>query len=308
MQTNILRSRAVLALTGLTAAAVLAACSSDTPAPTSLRSISSLAATIEQPGGEINVCKWGGPAGNYTFQISVSGGGNYLLKYGSAPTIAFDGTNPSCLDAYLPRDIETWGSGVTASVTFTELVPEGMQVDSIIIRNSHTGEQTKLTGTATATLNYGVGQVFYVKYFNSPLPPPPPPPPPAGFGCTPGYWKAPQHFDSWAATGLTTTQSVGSLFANASLYTLDGKALSNYTLRQALNFQGGETLTGAAEILLRAAVAAQLNARHPDVGAPLAAAAMIDAVNAALASGDRNTILSLATTLDNNNNAGCPLN
>jgi hypothetical protein len=263
-----------------------------------------MAAETEQPGGEINVCKFGGPAGNYTFQIDVSGGGNYLLKYGSQPTLAFDGTNSTCLDAYLPRDLATWGEGAVANVTFSELVPDGMQVDSIIVRNSWTGEQTKSVGTASATIAYRVGDVYYVKFYNSPLPPPPPP---AAFGCTPGYWKAPQHFDAWAATGLATTQLVGTLFANASLYSLDGKALSDYTLRQALNFQGGSTLSGAAETLLRAAVAAQLNARHPEVGAPLTAAEMIDAVNAALASGDRNTILGLATTLDNNNNASCPL-
>lgn len=303
MNQHTLPSRIAVALGGL---ALIAACSGDTPAPTSLRQVSSIAAETEQPGGEINVCKFGGPAGNYTFQIGVSGGGNYLLKYGSQPTLAFDGTNSTCLDAYLPRDVETWGDGVVANVTFSELVPDGMQVDSIIVRNSQTGEQTKLTGTSSATIAYRVGEVYYVKFYNSPLPPPPPPPP-SGFGCTPGYWKAPQHFAAWTATGLTTTQLVGTLFANASLYSLNGKALSDYSLRQALNFQGGSTLSGAAEILVRAAVAAQLNARHPDVGAPLAADAMIAAVNAALASGDRNTILALATTLDNNNNLGCLL-
>src|SRR5688572_21084132 len=79
-----LHSRIAAALGGL---AVIAACSGDTSAPTSLTRVSSIAAETEHPGGEINVCKFGGPAGNYTFQIGISGGGNYLLKYGSQPTL-----------------------------------------------------------------------------------------------------------------------------------------------------------------------------------------------------------------------------
>jgi hypothetical protein len=67
-------------------------------------------------------------------------------------------------------------------------------------------------------------------------------------------------------------------------------------------------LTGAAGNLLRAAIAAQLNARHSDVGAPLTAAAMVASVNAALASGDRDAMLALASELDRNNNLGCMLN
>jgi selenocysteine lyase/cysteine desulfurase len=60
-------------------------------------------------------------------------------------------------------------------------------------------------------------------------------------------------------------------------------------------------------ILLRAAVASLLNASHPDVSFGASAATVIGAVNAALASGDRATMLSLASDLDARNNAGCPL-
>jgi hypothetical protein len=54
-------------------------------------------------------------------------------------------------------------------------------------------------------------------------------------------------------------------------------------------------------------VASLLNASHPDVsfGSP---SAVIAAVNAALASGDADTVLALAGSLDEKNNAGCPLN
>jgi len=60
---------------------------------------------------------------------------------------------------------------------------------------------------------------------------------------------------------------------------------------------------------LRAAVAALLNSSNPSVNYPLTTSQVISQVNAALATGDRNTILTLATKLDNANNAGgCPLN
>jgi hypothetical protein len=75
-----------------------------------------------------------------------------------------------------------------------------------------------------------------------------------------------------------------------------------------LSFKGGSTLTGAKEILLRAAVAALLNSASPSVDYPLTTQQVITAVNAALTSTNRSTILALATRLDNYNNLGCPLN
>ncbi len=121
-------------------------------------------------------------------------------------------------------------------------------------------------------------------------------------GCTPGYWK--NHTDSWPPTGYTTGQNVKDVFTSASAYT----ALGNSTLLQALNFGGGPGVQGAASILLRAAVAALLNASHPGVDSPRTPAQVIAEVNAALASGDRDTMLVLAATLDASNNLGCRLN
>jgi hypothetical protein len=121
-------------------------------------------------------------------------------------------------------------------------------------------------------------------------------------GCTPGYWK--NHEESWAGTGYTTDQTVESVFADAAGY----PALAAASLLDALDFGGGPDAEGAAQILLRAAVAALLNASHPDVNYPTSAADVITMVNAALASGDRDTMLALATSLDNDNNLGCPLN
>ena len=120
-------------------------------------------------------------------------------------------------------------------------------------------------------------------------------------GCTPGYWKQSQHFDSWPAA-YSTGQSISSVFTVPSQLS----ALGSMSLLQGLSFQGGSGVNGAAQILLRAAISALLNSGKVDY--PLTTAQVISQVNTALASLDRNTMLTLATTLDNNNNLTCPLN
>jgi hypothetical protein len=123
-----------------------------------------------------------------------------------------------------------------------------------------------------------------------------------GQGCTPGYWK--NHTDSWPPTGYSTSQKVSTVFNQAAIY----PALGNSTLLQALDFAGGPDLQGAGEILLRAAVSALLNAAHPGVAYPRTVGQVVADVNSALASGNRDTMLTLAAALDADNNLGCPLN
>jgi hypothetical protein len=121
-------------------------------------------------------------------------------------------------------------------------------------------------------------------------------------GCTPGYWK--NHTDSWPPTGYSTGDKVKDVFADAGGFPTQGNA----TLVEALGFSGGPGVDGAAEILLRAGVAALLNAAHPAVAYPRTPAQVLTAVNTALASHDRDTMLALAASLDADNNLGCPLN
>ncbi len=135
-------------------------------------------------------------------------------------------------------------------------------------------------------------------------------------GCTPGYWK--NHTSSWEE--YTTSTKLSSLFTiPANLSSFGSK-----TMLEALDGGGGPGLNGAATILFRAASASYLNAANDSVGFPLRrslpspfepwasdarfANGIRGAVTAALATGDRDTILALATTLDNANNLGCPLN
>ncbi|HBL26072.1 MAG TPA: hypothetical protein DD490_04470 [Acidobacteria bacterium] len=119
-------------------------------------------------------------------------------------------------------------------------------------------------------------------------------------GCTPGYWK--NHASSWPPTGYATGQTVLSVFGASIRF----PGLAASTLVQALGFGGGSGDQGAAEILLRSGVAALLNAAHPEVAYPRSPESVLADVNATLA-GTRDQMLSLAATLDADNNRGCPL-
>ncbi|MFP5286084.1 MAG: hypothetical protein ACLGI9_10140 [Thermoanaerobaculia bacterium] len=121
-------------------------------------------------------------------------------------------------------------------------------------------------------------------------------------GCTPGYWK--NHTESWAGTGYSPDQTTGSVFSGASAF----PSLASQSLLQSLQGGGGSGTLGAARILLRAAVAALLNAAHDGVDYPRTTAEILADVNAALTSNDRNTMLALASELDSDNNLGCTLN
>lgn len=119
-------------------------------------------------------------------------------------------------------------------------------------------------------------------------------PTPGAEGCTPGFWK--NHPEAWP---IPTTTTVGSVFTGAGVY-------STATLLEALSFQGGPDVSGATRILLRAAAAAYLNSLSVDFA--LTPEQVVSMVNAALASGDRATIIAVAAQLDAANNGDCPLN
>ncbi len=121
-------------------------------------------------------------------------------------------------------------------------------------------------------------------------------------GCSPGYWK--NHTGSWGATGYSPSQTVSSVFYASNNFS----GLNNSSLIGALYFQGGSTIEGAAEILLRSAVAALLNSSYPNMRYPDSPSNVINSTNSALLSGNRNTMLSLASAFYYWNNLSCPLN
>jgi hypothetical protein len=124
-------------------------------------------------------------------------------------------------------------------------------------------------------------------------------------GCTPGYWK--NHMNNWEEYRPGTV--VGNVF-DFSDSSAAVAAYADTTFGEALRLQGGTGLAGATEILLRAAVAATLNAAHEGLGYPLRRGGddgIFAMVNEALASGDRQAMLELARYLNSLNNLGCPL-
>jgi hypothetical protein len=112
---------------------------------------------------------------------------------------------------------------------------------------------------------------------------------------TPGYWKQTRHFSAWTDYSPDTT--ISDVFDKAS-----GTMLGKQTLMEALSFNGGTGSEGANRILMRAAVAALLNAKHPEVDYPLATTEIIQSVNGAINPGDRDEVIDLADELDAYNN------
>jgi hypothetical protein len=145
-------------------------------------------------------------------------------------------------------------------------------------------------------------------------------------GCTPGYWK--NHTDVWQE--YTADEAVTQMLRDkdGTPFTMPA-GLSQYggiSMLDALKLKGGSGATGGAEILLRAATAGILNAAYdvvPDGSQGLFYPyrryggqtingvhypALIPAVQAALNSGDKDTMVNLASKIDAANNLGCPLN
>ena len=118
--------------------------------------------------------------------------------------------------------------------------------------------------------------------------------PPGGGGCTPGYWK--NHTEDWV--GFAPSQTVSDVFSNAG-------SLGSMTLLTALSAGGGSSLTAAKALLIHHAVAALLNSTHPDVDYAFTTAQVIAWTSEALASSDRDAILSLKNLFDAENNRGC---
>lgn len=147
-------------------------------------------------------------------------------------------------------------------------------------------------------------------------------------GCTPGYWK--NHTNVWQEyTAGTTLSHMLRAPINGSDYTFptsptDLSGYNNTTMAQALALQGGPGVDGAAQILLRAGTAGVLNAAYDVPGGGglfypfrrysdqtfngVTYPALIPAIRDALNGEDRDTMLNLASFIDQANNLGCPLN
>lgn len=108
-------------------------------------------------------------------------------------------------------------------------------------------------------------------------------------GCSPGYWKQPQHFDEWPAPYATSTL-FSSVFENA----FPGK-----TLLQVLSLNGG-----GLNAVGRQTVAALLNASNPGVDFTFTETEIINMFNSEFPVGDYGELKEI---LEYQNTVYCPL-
>lgn len=225
------------------------------------------------------------PWGDYRWGGSVSFTGNF-------------GSGDYYLSSYVAVDVDTNSPGIRAFVDGVQVAQSAMLGNGSVQTVATTSQPaidsafSFMLGTTVADNTLGSGAIDGIRICARQAL--------GEDGCTPGYWK--NHTQAWAGTGYTPGQTVGSVFAAGGF-----PSLASSTLLQALQGGGGPGTTGAAQILVRAAVAALLNAGHPEVEYPRTTASIIADVNAALASNSRSTMLALAGELDEDNNLGCPL-
>ena len=113
-------------------------------------------------------------------------------------------------------------------------------------------------------------------------------------GCGHGYWK--NHLPEWPAP-YTANTTLGSVF-QLGPFAAD---LGNVRLIDALNFPGGGPNVDKAKILLRNAVASLLNSAKGEIAFAFTTTQVVSDVNAALASNDPETMLSLEKVFEEAN-------
>jgi uncharacterized repeat protein (TIGR01451 family) len=114
-------------------------------------------------------------------------------------------------------------------------------------------------------------------------------------GLSHGFWK--NHEEDWI--GYHPEDLTRDIFVIP-----DELTVVNDTLYNALRFKGGKGVEGAGQLLMIQSVAALLNAAHPNISYPFTESEIISQVNSALASLDRETMLSFKDIFDEFNNLG----
>jgi hypothetical protein len=285
MGIDTINRRSIVASLVLAPALIAAACSdSSSSRPTVSPSAPSLApatsaasrlvtmavgdSTTSTPeAGKVKVCKLGNVNGIFT----VTGTGT-LTVIPSPTTVT---TNTCIVVAEDPITSDTTGGNVTITETSAGLQsvsavglsgPVPFANGGSLFVNSFHGYTVTFTNNVVVTGNNG---------------------------CTPGFWKQPQHFDTWPA-GVTQTTSFNAAFGIGSNW-----FPNTFTLLDALSNGGG-----GVNALGRQAAAALLNAGKGFY--PLSTAQVIADVQAAYA--DASIVESTKNLLEADNILGCPLN
>lgn len=272
----------------------LAACSDSPTAPAAVVAKTSFAIgdvtdgpAPEAAPGVLIVCKTGDVGGDFVFTRTTEGpavdpnGGvasNQTIATGKCLEVARD-DSPSGSGSHITVT-EQSAPNTTFSVTACRF--RGYALDGVTLNPP---EDCVYTNGGDLFLNHFHGYVItYNNVFT---------PPPGDQGCTPGYWKQDQHFDSWPAP-ITPSTTFTSIFGVG----------GTLTFLQALGLNGGGT-----NALWRHGAAAYLNALSSGVDYAYTTAQVIDIVNgtgayAGLSVEDRKNLLDAA----NNGVGGCPLN
>jgi len=221
------------------------------------------------PTGILRLAKEGPTGTTATFTISATGG---TLPLGSTITLDACPIGGPCFPPVVWRATDA----SLVHVTVTEVGFTGsVELERIVVISDYGTFNYFDPAAPTVTVQVDNEHDALVRFKNvavdNPPPPPPPPPPSEGSaGCTPGFWKQPHHFSYWTAP-YTPSTLFNDVFADA---------FPGMTLLDVLkNGGGGLTALG------RHTVAALLNGASPDVDYGMTAQHVIDAFDAAFASG-----------------------
>ena len=116
-------------------------------------------------------------------------------------------------------------------------------------------------------------------------------------GCTPGYWKQPQHFFRWGSLSQST-----SFNATFNVTSAQSGFSNGFSLLDALKNGGG-----GIDALGRQAVAAYLNSRTANMNYPYTTAQVVQLVHDAIVSGKAATIDGTKDKLEQANSLEGPL-
>jgi hypothetical protein len=236
------------------------------------------AGTINPTRGFVRVCKIGpeGTVGHFSItatagQILVPDPADFTVASGSV-----DPRSPICRMVWQPT--EDMLPSLTAVVKVIELPTPGLFLEDFLVISE--APVTFFSDGAEVILDYTQTAVFGFKNAEAPG---------GGEGCTPGFWKQRQHFDSW--TGYSPDDMFFDVFG------VD--AFPGMSLLDVLR-QGG----GGLKALGRHTVAALLDAANPDVAYGMSEAEIIAAFADAFDSRDFEDLKDL---LEERNESGCPL-
>ena len=223
------------------------------------------------------------PGGLVTYTFKITNAGSETVTVSSFSDSRF--TLPTqCMDFI--GDTITPGAYLTCSSSETLTYTDSLAVVNTATATASDDEGNVDTATATATV-----------YFS-------------WYGRTPGYWK--NHTNMWPETFTAGLSVVSVFFPTGDLpsFLKTGGVLDLNknggidTLANALAYKGGTGITGAAQILLRAAVAAVLNEKYYGDGYPGSdtVANLIKLVHDTMLINNRSAYLTLASMLDMWNN------